>query len=454
MAILEVIKYEGGNNILVWKHPAEDFNTSSTLIVHESQEAVFFKNGQIADVFGAGRYVLKTENIPLLRKLINLPTGGVSTFHCEVYFVNKVEKMSLKWGTDSKVQFIEPNYNFPMEIGASGDMGIQIADSARFLVRLVGAETTLTPESLITYFRGILMNRVKSYLARSIKEQQLNIFEIDSQLDVLSDVIKAKLDTDFSEYGVTLTRFMINTVVRPEDDPTYRRLKEAMASRYTDIFTAQTDQQTAIIRQQTEAQKRILMAQAEAEKRRLEGYTYQDERAFDVAEKIASNENTGTFSNMGIGLGMMAGVGTAMGGAVGGMVGSAMGSGGTVPNVNMAGVFATPGGAAGGMAGTGMPGMAGGMPGGTMPGPGSVPGAAMPGGMPAGGEAGAAPGNVPGTGGGAAAPGRVCPNCQTPIPAGARFCMGCGQPLPPVCPNCGQEIPAGARFCMNCGQAL
>lgn len=438
MAILEVIKYEGGNNILVWKHPAEDFNTSSTLIVHESQEAIFFKNGQIADVFGAGRYVLKTENIPLLRRLMNLPTGGVSTFHCEVYFVNKVEKMSLKWGTDSKVQFIEPNYNFPMEIGASGDMGIQIADSERFLVRLVGTETTLTPDHLITYFRGILMNRVKSYLARSIKEQQLNIFEIDSQLDVLSDVIKAKLNTDFAEYGISLTRFMINTVVRPEDDPTYRRLKEAMASRYTDVFTAQTDQQTAIIRQQTEAQKRILMAQAEAEKRRLEGYTYQDERAFDVAEKIASNENTGTFSNMGIGLGMMAGVGTAMGGAVGGMVGSAMGA---VPNMNVAGVFTPPGAAVGGVAGAGMPGAS--APGNT---PGNEAGTA--------GAGTAAPGSPAGIDNGGEAPGRVCPNCQTPVLAGARFCMGCGQPLPPVCPNCGTEIPAGARFCMNCGQPL
>ena len=102
MKILDVIKCEQDNNLLVWKHPAEDFNTASTLIVHESQEAVFFKNGQVADVFPAGRYVLKTENIPVLRRIMNLPTGGESTFHCEVYFVNKVENMALKWGTDHK----------------------------------------------------------------------------------------------------------------------------------------------------------------------------------------------------------------------------------------------------------------------------------------------------------------------------------------------------------------
>ena len=86
MAIQEVIKYEGDNDILIYKHPAEDFNTLSQLIVHESQEAVFFSDGQALDSFKAGRYTLETKNIPLISKLRNLVTGGVSPFHTEVYF--------------------------------------------------------------------------------------------------------------------------------------------------------------------------------------------------------------------------------------------------------------------------------------------------------------------------------------------------------------------------------
>lgn len=274
MKILDVIKCEQDNNLLVWKHPAEDFNTASTLIVHESQEAVFFKNGQVADVFPAGRYVLKTENIPVLRRIMNLPTGGESTFHCEVYFVNKVENMALKWGTDHKVQFIEPTYNFPMEIGASGEMSLKIKDTASFLIRLVGTETALTPEGLTKYFRALLMTRVKSYLARTIKERKLNIFEIDSQLDILSDAIKEKLVVDFDEYGIELKQFFISTVVRPEEDEGYRRLKQVQQQRYTDVFAAQTQQQLDMIQMQTDAQKRIMEAQSIAEKRKIEGYTY------------------------------------------------------------------------------------------------------------------------------------------------------------------------------------
>ena len=82
MALAKVIKYEGDNSIFVWKSPSKDFNTMSQLIVHQSQEAVFFKNGQALDVFGPGRYTLETRNIPLLRRVISIPTGGRTPFHC------------------------------------------------------------------------------------------------------------------------------------------------------------------------------------------------------------------------------------------------------------------------------------------------------------------------------------------------------------------------------------
>jgi len=54
----------------------------------------------------------------------------------------------------------------------------------------------------------------------------------------------------------------------------------------------------------------------------------------------------------------------------------------------------------------------------------------------------------------ATAAGPACASCSTPNPAGAKFCMGCGQQLAPAvlhCSECGTELPAGARFCAQCG---
>ena len=320
MAILEIIKYEGDNSTFIWKHPCEDFNTQSKLIVHESQEAIFFLNGQVLDIFGPGRHTLETKNIPLLRHLLNLPYGGETPFHCVIYFVNKTEEMAIRWGTDSKVQYIEPTYKFPISIGASGEMSLSVANSHQLLIKLVGTEAHLERSKLVSYFRALLMTKVKTYMAQAMRQNAINIFEIDEQLETFSSEIKSKLIDDFLEYGINLNRFYVSTIVRPDGEPQYERFKELHFRQYADIAEAKLQQQTDIIRAQTEAQKIVIDSQAQATKRAQEGYTYQQERGFDVAQDAAQNEGTGQFTNMGIGLGMMAGVG----GGIANMVGGAM----------------------------------------------------------------------------------------------------------------------------------
>lgn len=328
--ISKIIKYEGDNSTFVWKHPCEDFNTMSQLIVHESQEAIFFLNGQALDLYGPGRYTLETQNIPLLRRVINIPTGGESAFHCEVYFVNKTEQMAIRWGTDSKVQYVEPTYKFPISIGASGEMSLGVDDSRKLLVKLVGTERALDRQQLTTYFRSILMTKVKAYIAQTMRMNSINIFEIDENLESFSEDIRTRLIPDFLDYGVQLKRFYVTTIVKPDGDPQYEKFKELHFRQYADIAEAKLRQQTDVIHAQTEAQKVVIDSQAQATKRIQEGYTYQQERGFDVAQDAARNESAGQFSNMGIGLGMMAGVGGTVGGMVGNVVSEAFTGVGTV----------------------------------------------------------------------------------------------------------------------------
>lgn len=318
--IAEIIKYEGDNTTFIWKHPCEDFNTTTQLIVHESQEAIFFMNGQALDLFGPGRYTLETQNIPILRKVINIPTNGKTPFHCEIYFINKTEQMAIKWGTDSQVQYVEPTYKFPISIGASGEMALSVNDSRKLLVKLVGTERVLERAQLVTFFRAFLMTRVKTYIAQEMKSSAINIFEIDENLEAFSGALKARLIEDFADYGVALERFFVTNVVKPDGDRQYEKFKELHFRQYADIAEAQLQQKVGIIEQETEAKKMVIEAQALAQKRATEGYTYQQERGFEVAETAAANEGAGQLSNLGIGLGMMAGVGGTVGNMVGGAV--------------------------------------------------------------------------------------------------------------------------------------
>lgn len=322
--IAEIIKYEGDNSTFIWKHPSEDFNSLTQLIVHESQEAVFFANGQALDLFGPGRYTLETQNIPKIGKLLNRTTDGETPFHCEVYFINKTEQMSIKWGTDSKVQYVEPTYGFPISIGASGEMSLRAEDSRRLLVKLVGTENLLGQQKLVSFFRAFLMTRVKTYIAQVMKANAINIFEIDENLTAFSENIHRLLVPDFAEYGISLERFFVTTIVKPDGDRQYEKFKELHFRQYADIAEAKLRQQTEIINAQTEAQKVVIDSQAQATKRAQEGYTYAQERGFDVATEVAKNEAVGQFTNMGVGLGTMAGVGGVVGGVVGNAVSGAM----------------------------------------------------------------------------------------------------------------------------------
>ena len=324
--IADIIKYEGDNSTFIWKHPCEDFNYLTQLIVHESQEAIFFMNGQALDMFGAGRYTLETQNIPLIGKVLNKATDDKTPFHCEVYFINKTEQMNIKWGTDSRVQYIEPTYGFPLSIGASGEMSLRAEDSRKLLLKLVGTENYLGQQQLAGYFRSFLMTRVKTYIAQVMKTNSINIFEIDENLTMFSNAIKNLLIGDFAEYGVSLEQFFVTTVLKPDGDRQYEKFKELHFRQYADIAEAKLKQQTDLIYAETEAQKTIIDSKAQATKRAQEGYTYQQERGFDVAEKVAQNEAVGEFTNMGVGFGTMAGVGGAVGGMVGGMMNDAMGA--------------------------------------------------------------------------------------------------------------------------------
>ncbi|MCH5286834.1 MAG: SPFH domain-containing protein, partial [Christensenellaceae bacterium] len=168
--LASIIKYEGDAGTLVWKHPIEDFNLGSQLIVHESQDAIFFRDGQALDTFGAGRYTLETQQLPLLEKLYKLPTDTEGTFHSEVYYINIVTQMGIKWGTDSKVRLFDPTSGLHVELGASGEFNVRVVNSRKLLLKIVGTTGTLTQEQLMGsggkgFFRAMVMTQVKSFLA-------------------------------------------------------------------------------------------------------------------------------------------------------------------------------------------------------------------------------------------------------------------------------------------------
>ena len=225
MALFQVIKKVQDDKNIIWKYPKQDFNTLSQLIVHDSQEALFYSNGKALDLFGAGKYTLNTNNIPLLRTIIEIPTGFKSPFHCEVYFIDKSEQIS-KWGTSSKIEFLDPKYNFPIAIGACGEMRFIIEDSRKLLIKLIGIKKSFDSADVDEFFNSCILVKVKTYISQIIKQDKICIFEIDEQLERFSEELKNRLNEDFAEFGIKLNKFFVTNIAKPEDNKQYLEFKE------------------------------------------------------------------------------------------------------------------------------------------------------------------------------------------------------------------------------------
>lgn len=321
--------------------------------------------------FGPGRYTLETQQLPLLEKLYKLPTDTEGTFHSEIYFINKTVQMSVKWGTPEKVRFIDPLTGVPLSLGASGEMNIQVSNGRKLITMLVGTmkgiawedEAGLT-KSLQKSFRPLITNAVKTNLPTVIKNEAIDILEIDENLDVISHNLQEKILPGFEEYGLSILQFYVTNVVLPEDDPNFKRIRDlhtitlqtriiqaeatvktAQAQSETLYRTAQEQSQAAIEaarreaelqRQMTEteiakreAERTVIAAQAEAQASRMAGMTEaeimkaQGYTGKDVLQAEVQKAYAAGIGEMGSGDGVSIGGNSAMGDILGMGVGLA-----------------------------------------------------------------------------------------------------------------------------------
>lgn len=288
MAIIDVVKYESTSEVFVWKHPVQDLKLGTQLIVNVSQKAFFVKGGQICDEFDSGTNTLKSGNIPLLNKLINLPFGDESPFQAEVWYVNLLSFLDNKWGTPSPIQIEDPKYKIIVPVRAFGQFGMSVSDPRKLLESLVGNMSEFSVDKTMDYFKGVLVSVITSTISKKIVLEGVSVLEIQSMLDEVSIYCKKEIENEFVKYGIQIENFFIMSINIPEDDPSVVKLKEAK-----------------------DLAAKVNIAGKDV---------YQMDRSFDVMDKAAQNEGTmGGTMGAGMGMGMGFGMGNVMGNMTGNM---------------------------------------------------------------------------------------------------------------------------------------
>ncbi len=189
-----------------------DISLGAQLTVRESQAAVFFRDGKGLDTFGPGRHTLATANLPLLERIINIPFGGKTPFQAEVYFVNMRTFTNLKWGTPVPVIFRDNELGV-VRLRAYGLFTMRVDDPQLFVNKVVGTEHKYDTEMVGSWLRDFIISRFNDMLGTTLD----NIFDLASKYDELGAATKARLTSDFRNYGMVLEDFLIDAITPPDE---------------------------------------------------------------------------------------------------------------------------------------------------------------------------------------------------------------------------------------------
>ncbi len=202
------------NNTLVHRFDryGNEIKYEAQLVVREAQQAVFINEGQIADVFKPGRYVLNTKNLPILTTLQGWKYGFHSPFKCEVYFCSTRQFTSLKWGTPGPVTMRDKEFG-PVRVTAFGIYSMKVKDPAVFIREIVGTDGNFTTESIEDNLRGKIGLRIKEVLP----ETGIPVIELESKVVMLGQTLKDRIASGFEGFGLELTEVQVQDIGLPEE---------------------------------------------------------------------------------------------------------------------------------------------------------------------------------------------------------------------------------------------
>lgn len=282
MALIDVVKYNASDDEFVWKFPSNDLKIGTQVIVNPAQSAFFIKGGVILDEFTNGTHTIKTENIPLLNSIINLPFGGNSPFQAEIWYVNLISKLDNKWGTTNPILLEDPKYGVIIPVRAFGQFGFKISNPRIFLETLTGSLPSFSADKIQEYFKGRIISSLTSLISKKLVRENISILEINMFLDELSIFCQENISDEFKKFGLEIMNFYFMSVNVPLDDPSVVKLKES----------------------------KDLAAKVKITGKEL----YQMDRSFDVLDNAAKNEGgaAGNIISAGLGLGLGVGIGNQM----------------------------------------------------------------------------------------------------------------------------------------------
>ena len=214
--LLSVIEWKDeSKDIIVYRYPLtnrDEIMNSSTLVVRESQCAVFVHKGEVADVFGPGSYQLATENIPFLTKILSLPTGFNSKIKAEVYFVNTKQFIGQKWGTQNPIMMRDADFG-SIRLRGFGTFSFKVQDAKIFMKECFGTNALYRVDDVAVQCKSLLLENISD----AIGESKTSALDLASNYKEISSKIISVSKPEFEKLGLKLCKVTIENLSLPAE---------------------------------------------------------------------------------------------------------------------------------------------------------------------------------------------------------------------------------------------
>ena len=212
---IDVISWlDDTRDTMVWRFDrrGQAIKYGAKLTVREGQAAVFIHEGQLADVFTPGLYMLETNNMPILTTLQHWDHGFQSPFKSEIYFVNTTRFNDQKWGTKNPIMARDPEFG-PVRLRAFGTYSMRVSDPGKFITEIVGTDGEFTADEISFQIRNIIVQEVSQVLAKS----GIPVLDMAANLADLGKIIANAIAPKVGEYGMSIPEFYIENISLPEE---------------------------------------------------------------------------------------------------------------------------------------------------------------------------------------------------------------------------------------------
>lgn len=212
---IDIIEWtDDSSDTMVYRFPRyqNEIKYGAQLIVRESQTAVFVNEGKAADAYQPGRHELTTQNMPILTTLKGWKYGFNSPFKAEVYFVNTKNFTDRKWGTKNPIMLRDPEFG-PIRLRAFGNYAVKVKDAVKFIKEIAGTDARFTTDEVTEQLRNLIITRFTDALG----ESKIPILDLAANYDELSEFMRKKIAPEFEEYGLDITKLLVENISLPPE---------------------------------------------------------------------------------------------------------------------------------------------------------------------------------------------------------------------------------------------